>query len=135
MANNLKLANGTVDDQAQALADLLANGYLRIYEGSQPADADTAISSQTLLAELRFASPAESDITDGVITFDDLTADSSANATGTAQFFRALKSDGTTAVMDGSVGTSSADLVMNSTAIQSGAEVAVTSWTHTVPKS
>jgi hypothetical protein len=62
-------------------------------------------------------------------------SDTAADATGTATFFRAFKADGTTAVYDGSVGTSSADLVIDSTAIQVGADVDVTSLTHTVPKS
>ena len=44
------------------------------------------------------------------------------------------KSDGTTAVWDGSVGTSGATLNLNSVAIQSGAQVDVTSLTFTVNK-
>jgi hypothetical protein len=135
VANNLKMSNAAVNAEADALSDLLDNGYLRIYDGSQPANADTAVGAQTLLAELRFNATASGAAVAGVITFNAFTADSSANATGTASWFRALKSDGTTAVMDGTVGTSSSDLVLNSTAIQSGAEVSVTSWSHTVPKS
>jgi hypothetical protein len=69
-----------------------------------------------------------------VLTFNAITSDTSADATGTAAFYRALKSDGTSVVMDGSVGTSSADLVLNSTAIQSGAQVDVTSFAVTVSK-
>jgi hypothetical protein len=71
----------------------------------------------------------------GVLTFSAITSDTAADATGTATFFRAFKADGTTAVYDGSVGTSNADLVIDSTAIQVGADVDVTSLTHTVPKS
>jgi hypothetical protein len=134
MSKNTQLSNATVNGQAADLASRLDNGYCRIYDGSQPANADTAVSTQTLLAELRFAATAESDITAGVITFDAMTADSSANATGTASWYRALSSDGTTVVMDGSVATSNANMVLNSTAIQSGAQVSVTSFTHTVAK-
>lgn len=36
--------------------------------------------------------------------------------------------------MDGTVGTTDANLILNSTAIQSGAQVSVTSFTHTVQK-
>jgi hypothetical protein len=134
MANNPKFANVTVNAEADALARLLDNGYLRIYSGTQPATADTALSGNTLLAELRFAATSAAAASAGVLTFSAITSDTSADATGTAAFYRALKSDGTSVVMDGSVGTSSADLVLNSTAIQSGAQVDVTSFSLTVSK-
>lgn len=135
MALNLKMANAAVNAEADALSDALDNGYLRIYDGSQPANADAAIGAVTLLAELRFNATASGAAVAGVLTFSAFTADASANATGTATWFRAWKSDGTTSVMDGSVGTATSDLILNSVAISSGAEVSVTSWTHTVPKS
>jgi hypothetical protein len=134
MANNPKFANVTVNAEADALARLLDNGYLRIYSGSQPTNADTALGAQVLLAELRFNATSAPAASAGVLTFNALTSDTSADATGTAAFYRALKSDGSSVVMDGSVGTSSADLVLNSTAIQSGAQVDVTSFAVTVSK-
>lgn len=135
MANNLKLSNNTVDVQGDATATLFDNGYLRIYDGAQAATADTAVGAQVLLAELRFAATAMSSSTNGVLTAAALTADSSANASGTASWYRCLKSDGTTVISDGSVGTSAADLILNSVAISSGASVSVSSFTHTIPKS
>jgi hypothetical protein len=134
MANNPKFANVTVNAEADALARLLDNGYLRVYSGSQPTNADTALGAQVLLAELRFNATSAPAASAGVLTFNALTSDTSADATGTAAFYRALKSDGSSVVMDGSVGTSSADLVLNSTAIQSGAQVDVTSFAVTVSK-
>lgn len=132
MANNLKLSSTAINAEADALSDLLDNGYLRIYDGSQPANANTAITSQVLLAELRFNATAAPAASGGVLTMNSITQDSSANATGTATWFRALKSDGTTVVVDGTVGTSGSDLNMGSTSITSGASVAVTSMTFTV---
>jgi len=132
MANNLKISTTAVNAQADALSDLLDNGYLRIYDGTQPANANTAISTQVLLAELRFNATAAPAASGGVLTMNSITQDSSANNTGTATWFRALKSDGSTAVFDGSVGTASCDLNLGSTSITSGASVAVTSMTYTV---
>lgn len=134
MANNLKLANQSVNIEADALAAQFNSGYLRIYDGAQPATADTAVGAQVLLAELRFNATAFGAAVAGVITAAAITADSAANATGTAAWFRALKSDGTTPLMDGSVGTTASDLNLNSTAIQINAEVSVTSFVHTVTK-
>lgn len=132
MANNLKISTTAVNAQADALSDLMDNGYLRIYDGTQPANANTAITSQVLLAELRFNATAAPAASGGVLTMNSITQDSSANNTGTATWFRALKSDGSTAVFDGSVGTASCDLNLGSTSITSGASVAVTSMTYTV---
>jgi len=132
MANNLKISTTAVNAQADSLSDLLDNGYLRIYDGTQPANANTAITTQVLLAELRFNATASPAASGGVLTMNSITQDSSANATGTATWFRALKSDGSTAVFDGSVGTASCDLNLGSTSITSGASVAVTSMTYTV---
>jgi hypothetical protein len=130
MAVNPKRSNAAVTAAADAVCDLLDNGYLRIYDGSQPANADTAVTTQTLLAELRWNATAFGAASNGVATANSLTADTSADATGTASWFRALKSDGTTAVFDGSVGTASADLILNSTSIVAGANVAITAFTY-----
>lgn len=54
MALNTQLANATVNGQGDNMSDRLDNGYLRIYDGTQPTNADTAIGAQVLLAELRF---------------------------------------------------------------------------------
>ena len=134
MALNPKRSNTAVSAAADAVCPLLNNGYLRIYSGTQPATADTAISTQTLLAELRFGSTAFGASSNGVATANAITSDTSADNTGTAAWFRALKSDGTTAVLDGSVGTSSADLVLNSVSISAGAAVSITSFTYTENK-
>ena len=135
MALNPKLGNAAANAAADAVCALLNNGYLRIYNGAQPAGADTAVSDQTLLAELRFGATAFGGAVAGQATANAITKDSDANATGTAAWFRALQSDGTTAVLDGSVGTATSDLVLNSVAIQENAEVSVTAMTYTQPKS
>lgn len=132
MANNPKISSTAVNAQADALSDLLDNGYLRIYDGTQPANANTAVSTQVLLAELRFNATASAAASAGTLTMNAITQDSSANATGTATWFRALKSDGSTVVFDGSVGTSSCDINLGSTSITSGSSVGVTSMTFTV---
>ena len=134
MALDTQLSNAAVNAQADALARLLDNGYCRIYGAAKPANADTALSGQTLLAEPRFNATSAPAASGGVLTFNAFTADSAANNDGVAVWFRAYKSDGTTAVLDGTVGTSSANLVMADTTIFAGALVQVTSLTHTVAK-
>lgn len=100
---------------------------LRIYSGTAPTNADTALSGNTLLAELAMASTAFGAASGGTKTAAAITQDSSADATGTATFFRIYKSDGTTCRVQGSVGTSGADLNLVTTSIVATQPVAVTS--------
>lgn len=134
MADTTKISNEAANAEADAFSDKLDDGFLRIYDGSQPATVDTAIGAQNLLAELRFANPASGAAVNGVITFSAITSDTAADATGTASWFRAFKADGTSAIWDGSVGTAGATINMNSTAIQINAQVDVTSLSFTVQK-
>lgn len=132
MALNTQLSDAAVEAEGDALAALLNSGYLRIYDGTQPATADTAVSTQVLLAELRFGATAFGACVAGLLTANAITADSSANASGTASWFRALKSDGTTAILDGSVGTSAANMIIATTAISSAQTVSCSSFTHDI---
>jgi hypothetical protein len=81
--------------------DQLNNGYMRIYSGSVPATSDTALGAQVLLAEGRFGATAFAAASGASKTANALTADASADASGTPSFFRAFKSDGTTVVHQG----------------------------------
>lgn len=101
---------------------------LRIYDGTRPATGGTAT---TLLAELTCGTPFAAGASGGQLTVGSITQDSSANATGTATWFRIVKSDGTTHVLDGNVGTSGSDLNLTTTSIVSGQPVSVTSFVIT----
>jgi hypothetical protein len=105
-----------------------ASALLRIYDGSRPATGGTAT---TLLAELTCNATFAAGAASGVLTLNAITQDSSANATGTATWFRIVKSDGTTFVMDGSVGTSGSDLNLTTTSIVATQPVSVTSFVIT----
>lgn len=131
MALNPKRASASIDAEAAAVTALLNNGYLRVYDGAQPANANAAVTTQVLLAELRWNGTAFGAPSAGVATAAAITADSSANNTGTAAWFRALKSDGTTGVFDGSVGTGTNDIVLNTASIVAAAAVAVAAFTYT----
>lgn len=108
-----------------------SSGLLRIYDGTPPASANAALSSNTKLAELALSSTFAAGASSGALTASSITQDSSADATGTASFFRIYKSDGTTCVMQGTVGTSGADLNLNTVSLVSGAAVSVTSFVLT----
>jgi hypothetical protein len=128
MASNLKYSNGTRDAQQQGLITYAGSGsIIRLYDGTQPTNANTAISTQTLLVSLTVAGSFGTD-SNGTITLGSVTS-GTAVASGTASFFRIVKSDGTTVVMDGSVGTSGADMNLNTTTVASGQTVSITAGT------
>jgi len=131
MAKNTQLAVATANAEANALAALLNNGFIKIYDGTQPATADTALGAQVNLVTLTFGATAFGGASGAVITANAITG-AVAGASGTASWFRALKSDGTTAVMDGSVGTATANLILSTVSISSGVTVNCSSFTHTV---
>lgn len=105
-----------------------ASGKLRIYSGSRPA---TGGAITTLLAELTLNATFAPAASAGVLTLNAITLDSSADATGTATWARIFKSDGTTIVLDCSVGTSAADIILTTVSIVAAAAVACTSATIT----
>jgi hypothetical protein len=129
----MKIKTTVRNAQLNALTARLDNGYLRIYSGTKPADADAALAGNTLLAELRFGATAFAAASGGAATANAISADTSANATGTASFVRLFESDGSTVVADLTVGTSGADLNLNSLSISSGIQVQVTSFVLTQP--
>lgn len=99
---------------------------MRVYDGSRPATCGTAT---TLLAELTHTDPSGS-VAAGALTFSAITSDASANAAGTATWYRDVDSTGT-CVVDGSVGTSGADYNLNSVSISVGQQVSCSNKAYT----
>lgn len=102
---------------------------LRIYSGTRPANVASAITG-TLLAELTCNATFAAASSAGVLTLNSITS-ATASASGTASHFRLWNSAATTAMVDGDVAASGADLNLNSVSITSGGSVAVTSFTVT----
>ena len=128
MPTNLRYSNGTRHAQNEGLITYAGSGAkIRLYQGTQPATANDAITTQTLLVECIVSGPFGTD-TDGTLTLGSVSA-GTAIAGGTANFFRIVKSDGSTVVMDGSVGVTGADLNLNTTTINVTQTVDITGGT------
>ena len=131
---------------AQALLTALATRFdagtaavIKIYTGTIPTDADTAIAAQTLLATLTMSATAFGAAADAnpnaTITAAAITSDSSADATGTAAWARISDQAGGTTVMDLDVATSSASITVNTTAFTTGSVISMSSMVITQPES
>lgn len=142
------LGNGTGD---ASLKEALADGVIKIYSGSQPANADTAVSGTHLVtitvgsAAFTPGSPAaglEFDAADGgeITKAAAETWSGVGLADGTAGWFRfyanatdAGSSSTTLPRIDGSIGTSGADLNMSSTSIVTDSTYTIDSFKFTLP--
>jgi hypothetical protein len=102
-----------------------------------PADADAATGANVLLFEVL---PAGTGIfatkTDGapnaVGTFDAVGDDTSANATGTLNFWRLKIDTASTTIMQGTAGTATTDMIINTTAITVSSTVSMDGPTSTI---
>lgn len=137
MAHDINLLAAVANAACDAIVDAIdagsGAGTCEIYDGSKPAGPATAVTDQVLLAVLTFSDPAFGAASNGVATASAITQDSSANATGTATWFRVKDSDGN-AKWDGTVGVGSDyDLNVVTTSIVATQPVQVSSFTVTVP--
>lgn len=111
-----------------ALVDLVdggsGQGKIKIYTGSFAAQ----------LAELLFTDPAFGAASNGVATADTISDEDSALDTGTAAVCRITNSDDTV-IWEGTVGTSGADINLNTTSITTGDRISISSFTVTMPAS
>lgn len=111
----------------KAVAD---GAILRVYNDPRPADPDTAVTTQTKLAEFTLGTPGFNAPSAGSMTAAAI-ANVTILATATATWFRLLELDGVTPICDGNIGTASTNLVMNSVALQVGATAQISSLTLT----
>jgi len=142
MATNPMISMASACDGVDAiLANLNYNsaaGNIKIWTGSMPtscssADSGTRLATLTL-SVTAFGAAVNGAGTDGLATAtaNSITSDTNAGATGTAGYFRGYNSNGDV-IIQGTVGTSAADMILNTTSIVSGATVSITSWTVSMP--
>lgn len=115
--------------------DVGGAGTIKIYTTAQAATANTALGAQVLLATLTYSATAYGNATTAdptVATAASITSDSSADATNTAVWARHANGSATT-VFDCSVGTATSDIIFNTVAFVSGATVAISALTVTLP--
>lgn len=124
----IKLSTTIRTNRASQLnTDIGTSAILKTYNGSRPANVGTAITSQTVLSSHACSSSAFGAASGAVLTANaiaDATVGASISAL-TPNFFRIFKSDGTTACVDGDVGT---ELVLSgATTLSTGDTVHVAS--------
>lgn len=116
---NLKLSTTIRNNMMDEISTFAGtSAILKIFSGSQPAGggAETTVLAELVCDASAFAAAAVA----GILTLNSITADSAADATGTATWFRFYQSDGTTFAIDGDITTQVAgtgDLQLDDTSI------------------
>jgi hypothetical protein len=110
------------------------SAVLKIRTGAAPANV-AAADSGTVLATLNLPSDWLAAAASGSKAKAGTWEDTSADATGTAAHFRVYASDGTTAHMQGTVGTSGTDMIVDNTSFASGQAFTITAFTITAGNS
>ena len=132
MASNLFISNQGASSAIQALGLQLNGGFIDLYAGTQPADANTnTTGSEYILAEITFSTTAGSAVS-STWTANNMVA-TTATSTGICTFYFAYSSS-RARVMTGTVSTASADMNFNTNNIVSGVSVSVTSFILILPE-
>jgi len=123
----LKQSAAAANAAVNAKCALVDGGTLKIYSvgSGVPANVADEITDQTLLASLALSNPAFGAAAAGEADAAPITSAAGVGAEDAA-FFR-LCAPGGSAVMQGSVGTEAADLILNNISIAVGGTVGVTS--------
>ncbi len=133
---SIAAAKGALDS-VTTLVNTGGTGSLFIRVGSPPATTLTA-DSGTLLATLGMSAtafPASTSATANGLataTANAISSETNAPASNTAGYFR-IKNGAATVIFQGTCGTASADLIMNTTTITAGDTVACSSFKVTLP--
>lgn len=130
MSNVLGFATARRTSRGNLLAGWLDAGEIRVYSGTRPATADTAISDQTLLVTFELADPSGT-VTSGVFTGTNPAAAMVAE-TGTAAWARVVdESAGTICDADVGITSSGAVIEIDNLSLVEGGYCTITSFVLT----
>lgn len=127
MQYSMPIRNGKLDVIETIIGP---DAVLKIRTGTKPANlasADSGSVLATVLLPSDWMAPASGGSKSKSGTWEDLSAD----ADGTAAHFRVYASDGSTAHIQGTVGTAAADMIVNSASFHTGQPFVVNSFTIT----
>ena len=139
MANNFRLANAAADAAAGDGSSVGLAGYIgasavvKFYVGAQGASPEAAPAGTLLSTSGNVVTGSFSNASGDGETDTATVASDTAVASGTAGSFMLFKSDGTTPVADGTVGTASTDFVFDNAVFVSGGTIAVSTIAIQVP--
>lgn len=128
------MTNLAVETEANAFARLMDDGFIDIYSGPQPATADTPLNGQVMAVSLSFSKPAFAPSLAGELIANSIRGGEAENSVELATWARIYRADHKTPVMDVTVGTRDAVVVLPTVNIQARITVTCSHFSHTIPK-
>ena len=129
---NTRISTTLANTQLNAGNVLFNSGKICIYDGTQPATPETAITNQNLLVTLNFSATAFNPSVNKSAQANSIGV-AVASFAGIAAWCRIYASDGVTVLMDGSVDTQNGNIVLNSLQIYAGSTITVSFGKRTLP--
>lgn len=133
MAKVTNLSAFIANRQADVVGDALKGGSIEFYAGAMPDSADDAIVGQRLGVVLRFGLPAFGKAEDGVIIANALSPGLASDSINPATWAR-LRTAAGEPVMDVSVGTRDAVIILPTVNIPAGITLSISFFAHSVTK-
>lgn len=136
---NIRLSNDARSDMANSLRDCIdqmgEGAKLNFYSGLQPVSAQNPIKdSNVLLGSATFSYPCAEDALDGVLSFNEIHEEPSAQNTGDVTWARICMANGDTVYdVDVTGPRGGGTLEINSTRINAGGPIRVSSFTIVIP--
>ena len=133
----IRIATSVKNSMLTVLRDAIdagtAGGMIKLYSGSMPNTPETNVTSQVLLGTL-VCSAVCGTVANGVLTFNTITPDAQADASGTATWARIADSDGVAVIdCDVTVTTGTGALKINTTTIIINGPISAASLTMALP--
>jgi len=138
MAATFRLSHGAADaaagdGESTGLGGFIGSGAkIRFYTGGVNTNPESAPAG-TLLGTLAVTGSFAAASGDGKIDTSTIVSDSSADDSGTCASFWVTKSDGTTPVADGNVGTADTTITFDNNVFVEGGTIAMSAFSITVP--
>jgi len=131
MSATVRFATARKTARANLMITWCAEATLALYDGTAPADADTAVTTQTKLAEFTLPAAPAGTVTDGMFTLAAGTAAATGLATSTATWAR-LSDSADATIGDYDVGTvgSGAAVEIDNADLVAGALVSLVAFTQ-----
>lgn len=133
MAKITNLSTLITNRQADVIGEALSGGSIEFYSGAIPESADEAVDGQRLGVTLRFGSPAFGRPEGGVIIANAISSGVAADSINPATWARLRTATGEV-VMDVSVGTRDAVIIVPTANIPAGVTMSISFFAHTVAK-
>lgn len=135
MPKRTVLSEKSVNAEADAFGALMDGGFIDIFGGEAPTSSDMAVGDQIRAVSLAFGTPAFGRSAGGSIIANPIQSALAERTVNPVTWARVFRADHKTSVMDVSVGTRDATLILPTTNIAANVTITCSFFSHAIRKS